>query len=73
MTLAHPVANESELARKSYTIFWRQMWRDSPTGKKTWEELEPWERQAWVLVVRFLSTNEPSTQQSTSGQKENHE
>ena len=41
---------KSELARKAFTFFWNQMWRDG----KRWEEIEPWEREAWRRVVRFI-------------------
>lgn len=44
--------SQREKARQAFTLFWRQAW--APHSE--WEDVEPWERQAWEMVVEFVET-----------------
>jgi len=38
-----------KLAEQLFTIFWRQSWSLHPG----FDEVEPWEREAWLMVATF--------------------
>jgi len=44
--------SDSELDRNCFTIFWRQAWQEHAG----WEDIEPWEREAWRMVVGYIKT-----------------
>lgn len=40
------------LAKQAFLLFHLREWSHS----QTWEQVEPWEREAWIEIARFVAT-----------------